>query len=118
MVIRVEVGDDYPSHVPAEVESDRPDAFLPGFSGRQIIVAGVDCRPPVPAFDEVRRDEPQRKGNRQLELINALRYPRHRPYRLRAEPKVSRRRSAVRGHPALIARKNSMISRLARSGLS
>jgi hypothetical protein len=77
--------DDYPRDIPTQVAPCSGGPGLPRLIGRRVIVAGIDERPAVLALDEVDGDKAQRKGYRQLELVDPLDEARDLPDGLRAE---------------------------------
>ena len=83
----MEVRDDYPGDVAAQVAPCPGGSGLPRLIGRRVIVAGIDERPAVLALDEVVGDKTQGKGNRQLELVDPIDDQRDLPDWLRAEPR-------------------------------
>src|SRR5215210_5339865 len=72
-VIRVQVRHYYALHAPIQIQANLCGALLPGLARRGIVEAGVYDRPPVAAFDQVGRDEPERERHRELELVDAFR---------------------------------------------
>src|SRR5215218_7336763 len=90
-MVRVKMGYHYSLHVVVQAQSHLCRPRLPGLTGRRVIEAGIyDC-PPIRAFDQVRRDELERKLNWKLELVDAFKNSGDLPDGLRAQ---GRRRDA------------------------